>query len=53
MSSSGGGKTTLLNVLSGRASSSEASIVLGDVLLNERVVTPAEMRAISSYVQQV
>lgn len=50
MGSSGAGKTTLLNVLTGRNQSKLATS--GEVVLNERPMTPSEMKRISGYVQQ-
>ncbi|CAG2119314.1 unnamed protein product, partial [Medioppia subpectinata] len=50
MGPSGGGKTTLLNALTGRNMSKMS--VTGDVLINGRPVNGRTLASISSYIQQ-
>ncbi|CAG2182711.1 unnamed protein product, partial [Oppiella nova] len=50
MGASGAGKTSLLNVLTGRNLSKLG--VQGQVLVNGQVVTAAQIASISSYIQQ-
>ncbi|KAF1763431.1 hypothetical protein GCK72_011697 [Caenorhabditis remanei] len=50
MGSSGAGKTTLLNILTGRNLKNIETE--GEVFVNNRNMTPAEMKKLSAYVQQ-
>lgn len=52
MAPSGGGKTTLLNVLAHRVAAANTAEVAGDVLVNGQTVGLARLREISSYVEQ-
>mmetsp|Transcript_4213 Transcript_4213/g.4173 ORF Transcript_4213/g.4173 Transcript_4213/m.4173 type:complete len:627 (-) Transcript_4213:2886-4766(-) len=51
MGPSGSGKTTLLNALSNR-SNLKSSRYSGNVLINKKVATPAELKEVSNYVEQ-
>jgi ABC-type multidrug transport system ATPase subunit len=51
MGPSGSGKTTLLNALANRVAANSTQVV-GDILVNGRRATRADLRQISSYVEQ-